>query len=619
LILARAIANDTRTRWLAATVAWLVVCTTPVWTGADAGPGSVYARVPFRSPSELLPLLDAGARVRHLSSGWGLLELPAADAHRLPTRSELIAPSRPDYRYAWVTLPAALDDGAELLWTWRRYGLVGMPRELAWRLPKIGSPHHSVPLGDYAREALADLWSFRAPSAPSAQIDVARRVKTEFDMARWLATVDALADNGGLRSRFAFRVRDAEVFDGSPIPDDAADVAADWVARELRSYGYDVGQDTFLHTRFATLNEKFADFHMRNVVAEKPGVGPSRHRTLLLTAHYDSIASRTDGWDTDWRDLAAPGANDNAGGVATVLEAARIFAGMDFAFTVRFVLFSGEELGLFGSRHFARAARESGEDIVGVINMDMIGHEADGAFDLHVVGNHQSEWLLREAEAIAASLDTPLTLFPEIDPDLVFSDHAPFWGQGYSALIFSEEDALDTPEFSPVYHMSEDTPDNINVAYASETASVIVAVAAAVARPVTGTAPVAVPIEEQVRVMGASAFPNPFVVGPDRPVSVQYQLNRPADVRLDVYGVDGRSVFSSGRDSPSPSGQTGLNPPVVWDGHDRHGSPVAPGLYVVHIVATDASGGVSRRALRLFVAADESALDGFRGPLTPGP
>ncbi|MAF13133.1 hypothetical protein CMK11_21990 [Candidatus Poribacteria bacterium] len=596
-----------------------IVCSTVGPARADTSSPSVFAVVPFGAPSQLLPLVDSGARVRHLSSDWALLEIRADATDRLPTGAAVVAPARPDFLYAWAALPADLGDGARVLWTWRHYGLVGLPLELAWRLPRTRPTHYSAPLGDYAREALADPWRFPAPAAAPAQIDVARRVKAEFDMGRWLATVDALADNDGLRSRFAFRVRDVVVYDGSPPPDAAADVAADWLTRELRSYGYDVGHDTFLHTRFATLNDRFADFNMRNVVADKPGVGAAAHRTLLLTAHYDSIASRTDGWDDGWRDMPAPGANDNAGGVATVLEAARMFASMDFEFTVRFVLFSGEELGLFGSRHFARAAREGGEDIVGVINMDMIGHDADGVFDLHVVANHQSEWLLREAEATVRQFDTSLTLFPKIDPDIVFSDHAPFWGQGYSALVFSEEDALDTPEFSPVYHMSEDTPDSINIAYASETASVIAAVAAAVARPVTGAPPGAAPVEEQVRVMGASAFPNPFVAGLGAPVRVQYQLNRPADVRVDVYAVDGSAVFSSGRDAPAASGQIGLNPPVLWDGRDRNGSKIAPGLYIVHIVATDESGDVSKRALRVFAAADESALEGFGDPLTPGP
>ena len=585
-----------------------------------AGADTVFAKTPFYSPSQLLPLVDAGARVRHLSSGWALVEIAADDVARLPTRSEVITTVRQDYRYAWITLPADLDSGAELLWTWRGYGLVGMPSALSWRLPKIGSPHHSVPLADYAREALTDAWTFRAPAASPVQIDVARRVRAEFDMGRWLANVDALADNEGLGSRFAFRVQDVQVFDGSARPDDAADVAAAWLSRELRSYGYEVAADTFLHTRFATLNQKFADFQMSNVVAERPGVGPNRDRVLILSAHYDSVASRTDGWETEWRDLRAPGANDNASGVATVLEAARVFAAVEFDFTVRFVLFSGEELGLFGSRHFARAARENGEDIVGVINMDMIGHDSDGVPDLHVVGNHQSEWLLREADAVIAQLDTLLVLFPKIDPNLVFSDHAPFWGEGYSALVFSEEDALDTPEFSPVYHSTEDTPDGINPSYAAETASVIIAAAAAIARPMADSAPAAVPVEEQVRVIGASAFPNPFVVGPDRPVRVQYQLSRAADVRLDVYGVDGRGVFSARRQSSASQGRVGLNPPVVWDGRDGAGSPVAPGLYVVHIVATDADGGVSRRTLRVLVAAAESVLDGLRGSsLNPGP
>ncbi len=586
---------------------------------AEQASPTVLAHVPFGARSELTQLIDAGARVRHLSSGWALVEVRAEDAPTLPSRSSVVADVRSDYQYAWAVLPARLDDGSRLVWQWGTFGLVVTHDSVAGGARAVGPPHHSAPLAEYAREAVADVRRARAPSLSPSGIDVARQVTDAFDIGRWSANVAALADNEGLRSRFAFRSRRVDIFDGSPSPDDAVDVAADAIVRELRSYGYDVADDPFTHTRFATLNQKFADFHMRNVVAEKPGQGRDSHRTLVLAAHYDSIASRTEGWEDDWRDMPAPGANDNASGVATVLEAARIFQDIAFDFTVRFVLFSGEELGLFGSRHYARAAREAGEDIIGVLNMDMIGHESDGAPDLHVIANHQSEWLLREAETVVARLDTSLTLFPSINPDIVFSDHAPFWQQGYSALLFSEEDALETPEFSPVYHTSEDTPDHINESFAAETASAIIAVAAAVARPLTGAAAGGAAEDEPVRLLGASAFPNPFVTGADRPVSIQYQLSRPADVRVGVYGVDGRRVFSADFEAGSTRGNTGLNAPIVWRGRDRNGSPVAPGLYMAHIDATDASGGASRRTLRLLIAADESVLDGFRGPLSAGP
>ena len=115
-----------------------------------------------------------------------------------------------------------------------------------------------------------------------------------------------------------------------------------------------------------------------NVVAIMRGtVHPERY--VVMTGDIDSRASRSTDAVTD-----APGANDNASGMAGVIEAARILSQRGpFPASVVLAGLSGEEQGLYGGRHMAEVAREEGWDIVGVLNNDMIGNieGIDGVID----------------------------------------------------------------------------------------------------------------------------------------------------------------------------------------------------------------------------------------------
>ncbi len=115
-----------------------------------------------------------------------------------------------------------------------------------------------------------------------------------------------------------------------------------------------------------------------NVVAVLRGsVEPGRY--LIMAGDIDSRASNTTDGEVD-----APGANDNASGMAGVLEAARLLtAQRPFSASVVFVGLSGEEQGLWGGRHMAEVAREEGWSITGVLNNDMIGNirGIDGVID----------------------------------------------------------------------------------------------------------------------------------------------------------------------------------------------------------------------------------------------
>jgi len=106
-----------------------------------------------------------------------------------------------------------------------------------------------------------------------------------------------------------------------------------------------------------------------NVVATLPGVSPqSKDRMLIVSGHYDSRAS-----DVMNATVAAPGANDDASGVAAVMELACVMAAHEFDATLVFMAVAGEEQGLLGATHWARTARSKGLRIEAMITNDIIG------------------------------------------------------------------------------------------------------------------------------------------------------------------------------------------------------------------------------------------------------
>lgn len=114
-----------------------------------------------------------------------------------------------------------------------------------------------------------------------------------------------------------------------------------------------------------------------NVVAVQKGTKyPNRY--IIMSGDIDSRASNTMDFTTD-----APGANDNASGMAGVMEAARVLSKYDFENSIVYLGLSGEEQGLFGGQGFAQMAKDEGWEIIGVLNNDMIGNieGVDGVID----------------------------------------------------------------------------------------------------------------------------------------------------------------------------------------------------------------------------------------------
>ena len=213
-------------------------------------------------------------------------------------------------------------------------------------------------------------------------------------------------------------------------------------------------------------------YSSRNVVAEKTGE-TYPDDIVIICAHYDSTSPSAS------RQTLAPGADDNASGTAAVLEAARILASYPLDFTVRFIAFSAEEWGLYGSRAYATAARQAGESIASVINLDMIAFADAMPEDLQVIVNSASGWLADRFLDAAANYGV-LGATKTVDASFVYSDHAPFWDSGYPALLAIEDNPLN----NPFYHQTTDTLAQINLDFFTSATRASLGLLAELAQPI---------------------------------------------------------------------------------------------------------------------------------------
>ena len=155
-----------------------------------------------------------------------------------------------------------------------------------------------------------------------------------------------------------------------------------WVKSEFDviSKACDNCMEVFYQKDFVTKKENIRvphDAWIVNVLAVQKGTKyPNRY--VIMSGDIDSRASDTMDFTTD-----APGANDNASGMAGTIEAARVLSKYKFESSIIYVGLSGEEQGLFGGAGLAKYAVDKGWDIIGILNNDMIGNitGVDGVID----------------------------------------------------------------------------------------------------------------------------------------------------------------------------------------------------------------------------------------------
>ncbi len=215
--------------------------------------------------------------------------------------------------------------------------------------------------------------------------------------------------------------------------------ACEWTASELRKLpGVEVEIMRYPIAKGRRIPE---DMEAVQVIATIPG---ETDRILLMGGHIDSL-----NLEVDAKTGRAPGANDDASGVAAAMEVCRLMAGKKWRNTLKFVAFSGEEQGLYGSAALAKRAKDEGWDVIGVLNNDTVGSSSNlqgqsNDKQVRVFSeegeDHDSRELARFIEWVVRS-DVP-----SFGVKLVFrrdrfgrgGDHTPFVQQGISAVRFVE-------------------------------------------------------------------------------------------------------------------------------------------------------------------------------------
>jgi Zn-dependent M28 family amino/carboxypeptidase len=245
--------------------------------------------------------------------------------------------------------------------------------------------------------------------------------------------------------------------------------AADWIADQLRSFG---------NLQVELMEYEIQESHrvpetktIVQVIATLPG---RSSRRVMVGAHFDSL-NNSPGSDLNSR---APGANDDASGVALTLEVARLMSQKEWEHTLCFVCFSGEEQGLLGSKALAARAKSEGWTIDAFLSNDMVGNVQNNLGqhnDREVrlfsddASDHQSRELARWIEWTQRSEcpDFGVKLVLRADRFGRGGDHSPFNREGFTAVRFVEVHE----EYSR-QHTELDLPESIDFEYLANVARV---------------------------------------------------------------------------------------------------------------------------------------------------
>jgi photosystem II stability/assembly factor-like uncharacterized protein len=297
-----------------------------------------------------------------------------------------------------------------------------------------------------------------------------------------------------------------------------------------------------------------------NVIFSRNGT-EEPDRKIMLCAHYDSQSP------TPYE--CAPGADDNASGVAGVLESAGALAGSTLERTIEFVLFDGEEIGLLGSRYFA-SYLDTNDTYDAVINLDMIAHDISGNNNCEIAGRHEMIDSVLASFIIDTSVELELDLYPSylwsLSPT---SDHKAFWGfDTIPSILMIEQRYFDNPN----YHKCSDVWSYLHYDYMAEMVKAALGSAALLAGYRTGSNDT-IPGD---RIVLEQNWPNPF----HGSTVITFSVPILTDVELAVYDVAGRRVALLIRDRLGPDRVN-----YLWDGTNNAGSEVASGVYFLRLTA----------------------------------
>ena len=219
--------------------------------------------------------------------------------------------------------------------------------------------------------------------------------------------------------------------------------ASDWIAGRMQALGLEVEQQPFYANTWLGSGEAAP-----NVIGIQRGtLYPDTY--VVCGSHFDSFS-----WDAYYGGMA-PGADDNATGVASVLESARIMTQYEFEYSIIYCAYGCEEMGLYGSEAYASRCQQEGMDIIGYFNNDMNGYLYGDQIHIDCIYPNSVEpigtYYMNVGSVYYPELPIRHVNFNEGD-----SDHTSFNNHGYMGIYPFE----DYQHYSPYIHTVNDLIGN---------------------------------------------------------------------------------------------------------------------------------------------------------------
>ena len=219
---------------------------------------------------------------------------------------------------------------------------------------------------------------------------------------------------------------------------------------------------------------KFNGKTHQNLILNLSGKNSADLAPILIGAHYDAVPGTL-------------GADDNATGVAVLLEMAQVFASNPLEYPVRLVAFDLEEYGLLGSTAYAKYLKDNKQKLRLMLSLEMLGYckenkgsqrypnlikpfYSDRANFIALVGNLSALNDMLRLRKQMQNLGTPIEVLPDpsagrLVPITGFSDHRSFWQQKYRAIMVTDTAMLRNPN----YHKASDTIESLDLDFLTNT------------------------------------------------------------------------------------------------------------------------------------------------------
>jgi Zn-dependent M28 family amino/carboxypeptidase len=242
---------------------------------------------------------------------------------------------------------------------------------------------------------------------------------------------------------------------------------ANWLKNELQSV---CNGRVYFHN--FTQSDQGKGYSLKNIICDQgSALADGKGHHVLISAHYDSRQE-----DINQSNARAPGADDNASGVAAVLELARVLSKVDLKNNIQFVLFSGEEQGQWGSSAYVRQQQNNDTKLDLVMNLDMVGYPSLGLDNVIIeydLGNKitTNDAYSKNVAKFIAQIDSEYTNLEASLRTLGKTDLIPF--EAIGKIVIGLHDG--GSELNPNYHSISDTPDTLDIEYLTSTTKLALA------------------------------------------------------------------------------------------------------------------------------------------------